>query len=156
MRVVDEYGNETVETLEIEVYTPIPKIETATSTGNLRGILDEEISGEPIHLFRVREGEGISLIDPNPLITKEAGDFSGSNLGNGSGIRLDYLAGNALLSDTTGLPYNASNIGTTFQPATSTGTMQIRFADNGGKLQFLYEILPPPDIKIVTVLPENS
>lgn len=31
--------------------------------------------------------------------------------------------------------------------------MQIRFADNTGKLQFLYEILPPPDIKIVTALP---
>lgn len=71
MRVVDEYGNETIESLEIEVYAPIPKIQTATSTGNLSGILDEEISGEPIHLFRVREGEGITLIAPNPLITKD-------------------------------------------------------------------------------------
>ncbi len=34
--------------------------------------------------------------------------------------------------------------------------MQIRFADNTGKLQFLYEILPPPDIKIVTVLPADA
>ena len=71
MRVIDDYGNETIESLEIEVYAPIPKIEGATATGNLFGILDEEISGEPIHLFRVREGEGITLIAPNPLITKE-------------------------------------------------------------------------------------
>lgn len=33
--------------------------------------------------------------------------------------------------------------------------MQIRFADNTGKLQFLYEILPPPDIKIVSTLPSD-
>ena len=155
MRVVDDYGNETVESLEIEVYAPIPKIETASSTGNLFGLLDEEISAEPIHLFRVREGEGIALIDPNPFMTMDAGDFSGSNINSGSGIRLDYLNGNALLSDKTGLPYNAANIGTSFQPATATGTMQIRFSDNNGKLQFLYEILPPPDIKIVTVAPAN-
>lgn len=155
MRVIDEYGNETIESLEVEVYAPIPKIETATSTGNLFGLLDEEISAEPVHLFRVREGEGIALIDPNPFMTMNAGDFSGSNLNSGSGIKIDYLNGSAFLSDKTGLPYNAANIGTSFQPASATGTMQIRFSDNNGKLQFLYEILPPPDIKIVTTAPSN-
>lgn len=35
MRVVDEYGNEAIEPVEIEVYAPIPKIETVTSTGSL-------------------------------------------------------------------------------------------------------------------------
>ena len=27
MRVIDDYGNETIESLEIEVYAPIPRIE---------------------------------------------------------------------------------------------------------------------------------
>lgn len=76
----DEYGNTTTEPFEVQVYAPIPTIRSVTATGVLAGILDEEISGEPVHIFRIREGEGLSLIDPNALITKSEGNFDSSTL----------------------------------------------------------------------------
>jgi hypothetical protein len=155
MRVVDEYGNEAIEPVEIEVYAPIPKIEMVTSTGSLLWQLDEEISWEPVHIFRVREGEWLALVSPNPFITDPLWKFTGNNLLQGNGITLDYAGWNTLLSEKTWLPLNAANIGATFQPATSTGTMQIRFKDNAGNLQFLYEILPPPGLVIMPSAPVN-
>lgn len=57
MKVVDDYGNETIEPVIIEVYAPIPTIDQADLTGSVIGSIDEAIALEPIHLFRVREGE---------------------------------------------------------------------------------------------------
>jgi hypothetical protein len=91
MRVVDTYGNETVEPIEIEVYAPIPRIESVSSTGNLSGRIDTEISLEPVHVFRVREGEGISLIDSQPMLTSSIGYF-GSGVFAGNGIFLKNLS----------------------------------------------------------------
>jgi hypothetical protein len=43
MRILDTYGNETIEPVEIEVYAPIPQIVSVSSGGSLSGQLDEEI-----------------------------------------------------------------------------------------------------------------
>jgi hypothetical protein len=152
MRVVDMYGNVATEPFEVEVYPPVPKIESANLIWMLTGSLSEEIPIEPIHLFRLREGDAMKLIDPIPYLTDISGAFSGARIDRSTGITLEYLLWSASLSEKTGLPYNAANIGAEFFPATSTGAMQIRFTDNRGDLLFRYEILPPPDIQIVTTL----
>ena len=40
MKVVDTFGNTTIEPLDIEVYAPIPQIQSVSSTGLLRGNTD--------------------------------------------------------------------------------------------------------------------
>ena len=40
MKVVDTFGNTTTEPLDIEVYAPIPQIQSVSSTGLLRGNTD--------------------------------------------------------------------------------------------------------------------
>jgi hypothetical protein len=75
VQVADDYGNITQEPLEIEVYAPIPQIRSISASGSLSGVLDSDIEGEPIHLFRVREGEGIRLISPDSRVTDDDGNF---------------------------------------------------------------------------------
>ena len=69
LRVVDSFGNRSTSPLKVEVYAPLPRITSVSTGGVLSGALETEIAQEPIHLFRVRQGEGITLLDQNPLLT---------------------------------------------------------------------------------------
>jgi hypothetical protein len=67
-QVADSYGNITDSPLEVEVYAPLPEI-TSVIGSTLSGYLREELLSEPIHIFRVRQGDGITLIDPKASMT---------------------------------------------------------------------------------------
>jgi hypothetical protein len=67
--------------------------------------LDEKLSSEPVHLFRVRQGEGITLVDPNPMMTDADGKFSLPNIfGGNSALSIKNGSNTIPLSSTTGLP----------------------------------------------------
>ena len=91
MKVQDTYGNTTLAPLQVEVYAPVPQIQTLSSTGMLFGLLDEAIGAEPIHLFRIREGTAISLLSPDRTLTTPDGRFfTGTLFSPPGGATLSY------------------------------------------------------------------
>ncbi|GEM_PF-4162400 len=70
LRVQDIYGNITLKNLTVSVYSPLPQILSVSGTGWLKGvIMDEKLLSEPIHLFRVRTGQDISLLSSGAILT---------------------------------------------------------------------------------------
>lgn len=57
LRVRDEHGNVTYQSLLVDVFTPIPNLENISSEKNLSGILDTAVADEPVDFFRIRSSE---------------------------------------------------------------------------------------------------
>jgi hypothetical protein len=150
MQVIDAYGNTTVEEVEIDVYAPIPQIQSISATGSLRWALDAEIPVEPVHIFRVREGEGIRMIASPPTFTDGAWLFSLSGLLSSTGVILSTSLGVINISEKTGLPLWNTNLIATFIPTTASGVMQIGFTDLSNTPLFTYDIIPPIWLRIVS------
>lgn len=55
LRVQDEYSNTTILPIRVEIYSPIPQIETVSDTGTLLGVLPSDLTDEPVHLLRIRQ-----------------------------------------------------------------------------------------------------
>lgn len=127
MEVTDLYGNTTLVPLEIDVYAPIPQIQSVSSVGMLAGILDEPISFEPIHFFRIREGDGLRKLFEEKTDTKTDGSFTTGSLFIGNGATFTYSGGTITIDELTGLPSSAS-LTTQFSPATATNPMRIIFS----------------------------
>lgn len=62
LRAIDDMGNTTVMPLIIEAYALIPQIQSVTSTGTILGNINEVVSDTPVHFFRVRPGEGPTML----------------------------------------------------------------------------------------------
>lgn len=75
LEVRDSFGNITNIPLTIEVYAPTPSITTYASGLSLTGVLDERIAKEPVDLFRVRPGGGITRITSSPTRTVDSGQY---------------------------------------------------------------------------------
>lgn len=127
MEVTDLYGNITLVPLEIDVYAPIPQIQSVSSVGMLAGILDEPISFEPVHFFRIREGDGLRKLFEEKTDTKIDGSFTTGSLFIGNGATFTYSGGTITIDELTGLPSSAS-LTTQFSPATATNPMRIIFS----------------------------
>lgn len=69
LKAVDEMGNTTIMPLTIEAYTPVPKIQNVTLSGNLVGSISEPVLETPIHFFRVRSGEVPKILSPEFTLT---------------------------------------------------------------------------------------
>lgn len=113
--------------------------------------MEEEISQEPIHLFRVRQGDGIKLLDQTPLLTDAGGKFSLANLF-GANNTLSVTSGNSstTLSPATGLPLNDPNISSVVVPATATDPLQIRFTNTSTNTPlFKASIVPPATLQVI-------
>ena len=90
LRVQDMYGNTTLAPLSVEVYAPIPQIQGVSTTGMLSGRIGESLSAEPIHFFRIREGDALSMLFPEPTLTIADGGFLTGSVFRGSGALLTY------------------------------------------------------------------
>ena len=90
LEVSDAHGNVSREPFRIEVYAPLPQIQSISETGTLLGKLDEPIVSEPIHFFRIREATPIELLFSGALLTQVSGAFSTGNVREGSGFILSY------------------------------------------------------------------
>ncbi|MDD2566021.1 MAG: VCBS repeat-containing protein [Candidatus Gracilibacteria bacterium] len=74
--VVDENNNVSKNPVDFEVYAPIPTI-VSTDSGIIKGLINEELNGEPIDIFRYRNGI-LDLIKPkvgSVTKTNELGQF---------------------------------------------------------------------------------
>ena len=69
MEVRDEMGNVSRKAFNVEIYAPIPSIDTITNTGWASGNVGESLINEPIHLFRVRPGTDIVPVTLNAVNT---------------------------------------------------------------------------------------
>ena len=73
LRAVDALGNTTTMPLTVTTYTPIPQIQSVTSTGWVMGTISESLGGIPTHLFRVRSGEQPTLLSSGATISSSLG-----------------------------------------------------------------------------------
>jgi hypothetical protein len=73
LRAIDALGNTTTMPLTVTAYTPIPQIQSVTSTGWVLGTISESLSGIPTHLFRVRSGEQTTLLSSGATISSSLG-----------------------------------------------------------------------------------
>jgi hypothetical protein len=76
LKAVDALGNTTTMPLIVTAYTPIPQIQSVTSTGWIFGSISESLSGIPTHLFRVRSGEQPTLLASGSTLSNTLGRFS--------------------------------------------------------------------------------
>lgn len=90
MQVVDLYGNTSLVPLQIDVYSPIPQIQSISQNGMLTGALDAPLSFEPIHFFRIRESEGLKKLFEEKTNTNIDGVFITGSLFVGSGATFVY------------------------------------------------------------------
>ena len=150
MKVVDTFWNTTIEPIDIEVYAPIPQIQSISFTGLLRGNTDPWIPAEPIHIFRIRAWESITLISPVSVLTMTGGIFSLSGITRSMGVSLMSTLGSIPISEKTGLPLNLSGLVEQVLPATATTPMQVVFSDTSGVRLFRYDIIPPVSLRITT------
>lgn len=72
LKAIDEMGNTTIMPLTVEAYTPVPKIQNVTLSGNLDGSITEAVLETPIHFFRVRSGEVPKILSPEITPTDTA------------------------------------------------------------------------------------
>ena len=75
IELTDEWGNNIVEELTVEAYTPVPQIAEVTPERLLTGALGEPIAAEPIHFWRIRSGEQPRLIQTGAVETGPDGQF---------------------------------------------------------------------------------
>lgn len=79
LKVRDEFGNVTYVPLTVEIFTPIPNIQTLSNSGYLSGQLDTTTDQEPIDFFRIRASEYPFMINSESVLTENGGKFgSGS------------------------------------------------------------------------------
>jgi hypothetical protein len=104
LRVQDAYGNITLKNLTVSVYSPLPQILEVSGTGWVRGALaDEKLSLEPIHLFRIRTGQDISLLSSWSILTDIDGYFMSGSYFTLSGVAISSRSGSFTLSE-KGIP----------------------------------------------------
>lgn len=90
IEVTDFYGNTALVPLQIDVYSPVPQIQSVSKSGILTGALDAALSLEPIHFFRIREGEGLKKLLEEKTNTNTEGIFVTGSLFVGSGATFVY------------------------------------------------------------------
>lgn len=76
LEAVDVLGNTTTMSLVVTAYTPLPQIQSVTSTGWVLGTISESLGGIPTHLFRVRSGEQPTLLASGSVLSDILGRFS--------------------------------------------------------------------------------
>jgi hypothetical protein len=149
VEATDTYGNTTTEPLSVEIYAPIPQIRALSQSGSLVGSLDEPLLGEPVHIFRVREGDGMRLIDPIAEMTDTGGVFTFSGMAHTrEEVTLSGLTSTSSLSPSTTLPSLESGFLSKVSPATATTPMRITFL-TGSESAFTTAIIPPPGLEIL-------
>lgn len=146
IRVQDQFGNTSTQEMRVVVYAPIPTITQASVHGTLSGELDEKIEREPIHVFRVREWNGISLIDPRAAITDTEGYFHNNTLTGSVSIQLSGDVGNLNISPYTGIPISGGYV-TRVIPATASTPLRLDVRDGGVRL-YTVDVVAPTDTRI--------
>ena len=88
LRVTDEYHNTTTLPITLQIYAPIPRISELSTSGVIRGGMDEALFGEPMHLFRVRTGTDIERLHTGAILSSTGGVFESDVLNQSSGAIL--------------------------------------------------------------------
>lgn len=88
IRVTDAFGNVAYKAFTIDVYAPIPQIQTISNTWWVLGNISEKVPFEPIHLFRVRPGTDITRIHTGSIRTNVDGLFMSGTFFTGSWVEL--------------------------------------------------------------------
>lgn len=132
LEVRDEYGNITRLPMTVEIYTPIPSIDSFSGK-ILSGSLSEPLSQEPIHIWRLRGSEYPTLVNTDPLWTDSVGKFGTGFLENPEQIIVTASGGNWQIGyhgEIHSLPntYHVRVI-----PATQGSPMVIRIEDGSNK-----------------------
>lgn len=95
LSVTDMYGNTSLVPLQVEVYAPVPQIQSISSSGILIGNTDPLTALEPIHVFRIRSGSPLQMLFPPPILTDAEGKFATGSVFTKSGVLLSF-AGNSV------------------------------------------------------------
>lgn len=136
LNVQDEYGNTTTVPIRIEVYAPVPQIQSISATGMLYGSLIDGQKNEPIHFLRVRSGTPISIITPEKTISLDDGSFATGTLFTGSGARFSYSGGTFVINEQNGLPVGSSKLNMQVLAATVDSPMKFQYKNTNGKTLF--------------------
>jgi FG-GAP-like repeat len=149
LKAVDALGNMTTMPLIVTAYTPLPQIQSVTSTGWVLGTISESLGGIPTHLFRVRSGEQPTLLASGSALSNLLGRFSTGS----------FFASPEIVSMTSN-----SQIATmttrgvfTLQPwyhtevasATATDPMRILTVDQTGSISHIHTLILPDDTRFI-------
>lgn len=136
LKVQDEYGNTTTTPIHIEVYAPVPQIQSVSATGMLYGSLVDGQKNEPIHFLRVRSGTPVSIIAPERTISLDDGSFATGSLFTGSGARFSYSGGTFVINEQNGLPTGSAKLDIQVLTATVDSPMKFQYKSTNGKTLF--------------------
>lgn len=148
LNVQDEYGNATTVPIRIEVYAPIPQIQSVSATGMLYGSLVDGEKNEPIHFLRVRSGTPVSIISPEKTMSADNGSFATGSLFTGSGARFSYSGGTFVVNEQNGLPAGNAKLDIQILPATVDSPMRLQYRNASGKVLFEQFLVLPSSTSI--------
>lgn len=139
----DEYGNATRMPISVEVFAPIPTIETASATGAISGKIDTPVYGEPVDIFRIRASEIPRKITEKSLLTTGSGGFSTGNLSAPEKIVVTSLAHNWNVLPTGVFENFPPNFQKKLIPSSQNNPMHIAvFNESGQKVYSQFMTLP--------------
>lgn len=135
LNVEDGSGNIAQETLSITVSAPeVSVYQASLRDKNIIGKIENGESGFPVYILREREGSGESLLEVDPLLTQQEGNFDLSSLKDSGGLEIKDQEGNTVVEILpNGRPIRIDErFGFTLQKATPEHPFRIIVHDQTG------------------------
>ncbi|MBC7503535.1 VCBS repeat-containing protein [Candidatus Gracilibacteria bacterium] len=149
LRAVDEVGNTTIMPLSVDTYALIPQIQSVTNSGVILGNLSESLSGTPVHFFRVRPGEGPTLLTPTATSSDPTGGFSTPSFFTSPEIITMRTSTDSGIVDIHGIFALPSGYRTEISPANDAAPMQIYTMSPSGSISHIHTLSLPEDIRFI-------
>lgn len=154
MKATDEMWNASLLPFTIDVYSPLPEIQSVVD-GNIQGKLSEEVENTPVYFFRVRPGEAPTMISSTETPTNNLWYFSTGLLSTDSesvSFSTDSISGSINTHGAFQLPtwYNIKILA-----ATEQSPMQLLVVNNSGSILYIHTLSLPEDIRFVDVSNET-
>jgi hypothetical protein len=149
LRAIDTLGNTTTLPISVTAYTPLPQIQSVSSTGWVLGSISESLSGIPAHLFRVRPGEYPTIISSGSTLSSSIGTFAtGSFFASPETIVLRKNQNIATITSKWVITPQ-SGYRTEVTPATSRDPMRIFTIDQTGSISHIHTLSLPDDARLI-------
>jgi hypothetical protein len=156
MEVRDEMGNVSRKAFNVEIYAPIPSIDTITNTGWASGNVGESLINEPIHLFRVRPGTDIVPVTLNAVNTNLEWVFSSGTFFGASGAIFQNSWSTIRLNEYGVIDTSLVNATVSVTPAGTKNPMKFIIKDERGVSLYEQFMILPTDTNIAIESTSNT
>lgn len=149
LKIRDEFGNTTLVPLTVEIFTPIPTIQTLSEKGMASGQLNALIDREPIDFFRIRSSEYPQRINLRESFTENGGKFASEEFFNNEQIVVQSENGRFDIRKSGIFANMPSGYQTRVIPASALSPMSINVYDSQANLVYQQFLSLPSSARVM-------